>query len=489
MFRTEQTEIFDISENILYNLLPDEKLLYKLKLKFFSKEQIIMILFLFLIPISFIFVIFPFLTSDFFKDYLILSLSIFVIFPIGFIYTFQMSKPLKLFIYISNKKIYLLSIRSAMNSSADIVELSSLQAISVQFIDYFKDKGRIEFIYKNFKNYKQLHKKNSIITPPIKNISKVIQIIESIIWHYGNIEKRLEVINNEVGTQDFHEFVETKQNVSLKVYNDNLVLTKGINSQKIEFDNNFYLNYEINTLIIKSSYEPSYDEFTFGPIENFLDVLELIYLKFLTWKFNKDLLLHVEEILNLIEEQKPYEYIKEINKVERKVEPITYSKERILPFLEYLNKTERILIIYFPKKIYSSIKMIIIIFLVIIYFYFTTFSVINLSVDALLVFLGICSIFIFGLIIFLTQKFWKYLFTSQRIILEKSNKIYSIPYNNVVAVTYFNKLNRQNIEIHLKNPIEGISPDENTKIEINPTKKVNLFTKILNLRNRFYKIN
>ncbi|MFX1313449.1 MAG: hypothetical protein ACFFHD_12660 [Promethearchaeota archaeon] len=486
MFRTEQTEDFDISENILYNMLPDEKLLYKLKLKFFSKKQIIMILFLFLIPISFIFVIFSFPTSDFFKKYFILSLSIFVIFPIGFIYTFQMSKPLKLFIYISNKKIYLLSMRSAMNSSADIVELSSLQAVSVQHIDYFKDKGRIEFIYKNFRNYKQLHKKNSIITPPIKNISKVVQIIESIIWHYGNIEKRLKVINNEVGTQDFHEFVETKQNVSLKVYNDNLVLAKGINSQKIEFDYNFYLNYEINTLIIKSSYESSYDEFTFGPIENLLDILELIYLKFLSWKFNKDLLLYVEEILNLIDKQKSYDYIKGISKTERRFEPITYSKEKLIPFLEYLNKTERILLIYFPKKIYSSIKMIIIVILLILYFYFATFSAMNLSIDALLVFLGICSIFIFGLIIFLTQKFWKYLFTSQRIILEKSNKIYSIPYNNIIAVTHFNKLNRQNIEIHLKNPIEGLNLDENTKIEINLPKKFNLFTKILNFRNKFY---
>ena len=486
MFRTEQTEDFDISDNILYNLLPDEKLIYKLKLKFFLKKQMLWFFLLFIIPISFIFVIFSFPTSDFFKKYLILSLSAFIIFPIGFIYMFQMSKPFKLFIYMSNKKIFLMRMISTMNYSADVVELSSLQAISIHYIDHFKDKGKIEFIYKNFKNYKQLYKKNSIITPPVKNTSKIVQIIESIIWHYGNIEKRLEVINNEVGTQNFHEFFESKQGVSLKVYNDNLILTKGINSQKIEFNDNFYLNYELNTLIIKSSYEKSYDKFTFGPIENFLDILELIYLKFLSWKFNKDLLLYVEELLNLEEKEKSFDYAKKISKAERKSELITYSKEKLIPFLEYLNKSERILLIYFPKKIYSSIKMIIIVILLIIYFYLATFSVINLSIDTLLMFLGICLIFIFGLIIFLTQKSWNYVFTSQRIILYKSKKIYFIPYNNIIAITYYNKLTRQNIEIHLKNPIEVLNLDENTKIEINPPKKLNLFTKILSLRNSFY---
>ena len=85
MFIKSQIEDFVVPGNILYNLLPNENLIYKLKLKFYLKQQIIWILIIFLIVISLVLMILEFAISDFFKTYLMFFLVALLIIPFALI--------------------------------------------------------------------------------------------------------------------------------------------------------------------------------------------------------------------------------------------------------------------------------------------------------------------------------------------------------------------------------------------------------------------
>ena len=362
------------------------------------------------------------------------------------------------------------------------MELSSLQAVSVQYKDQSRDEGRVEFIYKYFKTLEHRYKTNSIITPLIKNISNLVQIIDSIFKYYGDTEQRLITIENKTKTKDYNEFYELNRVQTLRIYDDHLVLITDSSTQEFKFNENLYIGYEQNIIVIKSSFNEVDDEIAFGPVNNILGILELLYLKFLSWKKNSGLLLDIEKLLTMEDEQKYLNNPEQFNKGDLLVEPYLYSRRQLLPFLGHLSKNEEIILLYASKKRNDSIKKIMLFIFICLIIYFLIFPIVGVSQDFLFFYVSFCSIIFFPIILGFFQKYMKFAFTSQRFILTNSNVFYSTPYNNIIAITYNDRITTQKIEVHLKNPIEGSIFESDIKITMLPPKKLNLFLRIIKLR-------
>ncbi len=478
MYIKEQTEDFEVSNNVMVNLVPGEKLIYQLKIKFFTRIQILSLLLLLFIPISFIFTIISIITL-FFQEYtLLLIIFTFIIFPIASTFLYRMSTALELSIYLTNKKLYLFGETSPLIYNTDIIEMDCFQVV----INAKKEKGnkaKIEFISQFFEHEAKLKKIYSRITPYLENASKIIQILESAIWNFGNVKEKLQTIRHMNNSLDFHEFHIPKQNLSLKMYNNKVVFIKENTEQVIEFNTGFYLNYELTTILIKSAFNKSVDKIIkFGPVDNFINIFELIYMNSLSWKKINGFLLNSDELLNL------REGISLDSKLDTKsleFKTINYSEKQLIPFVNNLEKDESIKLAYFPPKYRYLLNYTILYSLFAIPFYVFFFTIFNLTILNFFIYLGLILLLWLFIICPIMHNYMKFVFTSFRMMIKYRNKISSIPYNSILAITCRNEYSRQIIEIHLKNSYEGLNMKINFKIELHPPRKKDLFANILKL--------
>jgi len=486
MFKTQQTEDFKISDNVLYNLSSNEKLLYKLKIKYYTRMEKFYRLASVFILLCNIILIFLLLNPDFISNDTLVKLSIIVILPLSVIFFYKMSKSLEFYIYFSNMKFYIIHEKSPLNYAIDIIELSSLQCISINYKDSRRDIGKIEFTSHRFDNYRNLTKKKSIITPYIKNASKLFQIFESILWFFGDGQKRLEIINSNGSSQNYHVFYHSNQNDSIKIYGNKVIFINGNKEQAIEFKDVFTLLYESKNLIITLSEERLKNLIKFGPFENFLEILELLYLKFLNWKLNEELLLDFKEILNLQKKESIQSLDERKIKSLYKLKSTNFSKNDFMPFCEYIGEDEEILLNYFSREFFKFIFSIVISSLSFVYLFFVVFSYINLNQSNIIIFFGFFLIVLILITSLQLKKPVRYVFTSQKFIRQNKKKILCIQYNEINAITHIDKLRGQEIQIHLKKPIKDTEIGEINKIIFNSLKKSDIFMKILNIRRSYY---
>jgi hypothetical protein len=489
LLKAEQIEELNISDNILCNLSPEEKIIYTLKIKYYRLIQKFWILILLGFSTLSISLLFFFILPNLFKNFVLIKAFIIILIPLVIFFLYKMLKPLEFSIYISNKKIYLIGEISPMVNIANIIEIASLQFMSLYYSDYFNDIGRIEFTNINYKNDKKIIRKKRVYTPNIKNLSRVLQIIESIICYFGDLNNKIELIERKKNIHNYLTYFCSKDNSYLQIYDDKIIFLQGTYKQNFNFSTNLNLTYKENTIILHLINEGVKKVVKFGPIENYKEILELIYLKNLSWKYNENLLLDIEDLITLQKRHEIYLYKEGINNMKVDLEPVDYSKKRLKKFFKFLNKDEEILLIHFPKKRNSLITSFLIFFLVTVYLYFVIFSIINLSISNLLMFFGICSLFLLFILFYLFEKERNYVFTSQKIMIQDLKKIYCIPYDNTLAVTYFNKIMKQEINIHLKKPLDGLNLNDETKIEFYSPRKSQLFIKILGIIKLYNKRN
>ena len=141
-----------------------------------------------------------------------------------------------------------------------------------------------------------------------------------------------------------------------------------------------------------------------------------------------------------------------------------------------LHNDEEILFKLNSKQILLSIIF------TVVFIYYTylilTFPFLQLpSIPLLITFI---SIFIILEIAFLLWRQFIYIFTSQRILFGKLNKIYSANYDEIQAIVYHKELILcEQIEIHLKNSLQEFNGIDKSKITINSRRTFNSRKRLL----------
>jgi hypothetical protein len=159
-----------------------------------------------------------------------------------------------------------------------VAQISSIIAVNVQYKENGKDKGKIEIISRRYREITQMEKRHRIITLPLQNVSAIAKILESIIWHFGGINKRLEEIQNP------NNIKQVSKDGSIEIYDDFITIIKKNREQNITFDEILSLSYALNSSKITLSLVNSPGVITFEVGKNVLDILEKALSKLLVWK-------------------------------------------------------------------------------------------------------------------------------------------------------------------------------------------------------------
>lgn len=487
MFKTAQIEDFEITDNILFNLQQEEALIYKLKIKHYVRSQKIYQLAFVGISLIFIFALFYFIIPEFFNNLLLVKVSALIFFPVCIIYLYKASKSLKIFIFVSNLKIYLIGETSPLIHAVSIIDLTSIGSVFIDYKNLSKDIGDIEFTAIIFNDNNEVLKKESFIISNIKNVSKIVQIIDSIIWYFAESNKRLETMENRSNSENYLDYFSSEQNSTIKLCSDKIVFTKNNIVQEINYTHPLHLRFERNFIEIKSFKEKGHTFVKFGPSEKYLEIATKIYLNYLSWKQQNGRLLDKKKIMSLQASQNMLKYRKDLNNKLTRAELELYkdNNKSLQFFIDYLDKNEQIHFTYFPKIILRSIVQIIFICLALIFLLIVVFSL----AESLIWFFGACSIFILILSIVFVQKDMKYVFTSKKIIVKHKKEISFIFYSNIRAIIFYNKKLVQQIEIRLINPFIDIHRNKIDKFYIYSPKKLNLFRIIMSIKENQYSKN
>lgn len=282
----------------------------------------------------------------------------------------------------------------------------------------------------------------------------------------------------------------SSKNSSLTINNDSIIFSDGNSIKNILIDKNITISYlkinkPSNTLIkwndnidaisIKKTYDSSV-EFNFGPIEKFPEIYEYCFIYLIVKKAEKGLLKSKDElikektiktVLSTEKGEKPERLEKDhlSKKTLTSLESIPRTDERTLPFQNYLNPNEEILLYFKPQIKYT--KKVITIFVGVIGFvlsivfmvfsfsspYGMIFFIIPLLIMVVFMMCCIVSLFIFpGTKIHKNSSF---LFTNQKILAKYANRFIFTRYNNIQSITKAGiKLKKYDIHIYLKRAIE-----------------------------------
>ncbi len=496
---SEQTNDFEIHEQILKNLTPGERILYKLKViktLFTSRSFKIayMILIAFFIATAAMMIIREGILF-FFEPF---SLFMFLFFPLlsvpmFFFLTNFVNKPETYFLVITNKKLFKIS-KGFKLEDIDTLPLNDIQAISFIPMTRFGKRFYVEFASEQIPYF------SKYIFPVPYDLQNVIQIIESILWHSGGLKERLEHKKREL---DIHlPFIFSDLNLSstIELYNDKILYKKDDSRLEIPFSQEFYMTYQPWTK--KSGFihiRPFYDSkenVKFKLNEDYLKIMELIYLYFLSWKNDKRLLLDEKTIEKV--QVKSAGLTPEHNIVEEKtliMNHIDDDREVLDSFRNYIKKDEKILFSYLPNpKIITIISLSILIIAGMFSVVFFTIFMHDPPFEDFFLGVGIMlGSLMFGMIfgimgpcffaMYVSSKFTKYVFTSENIIVKHFSKFESIPYNNISTITYQDRKKVQHIQIVLKRPIVRKQGQERRMLNlVFVPKELNLYEKILRLK-------
>ncbi|MFX1277661.1 MAG: hypothetical protein ACFFHV_08790 [Promethearchaeota archaeon] len=192
---------FEIPEQLYNNLIPNEKILHKFRAHKPSKIDKIFILsivgtIITVIITSIISVIRRGL-GYLFSPYLLLMY--FIYFPLVLIVSLIMRKKLsykrEYYVIFTNKKVYIYE-SAHQEEYINSIELKSIKLITFKFkrhSDKLNANGTIDFFSDEIKP----EQKNRILIRGVQNLLINQNIIESIMWDYGNVKERLETIKSE----------------------------------------------------------------------------------------------------------------------------------------------------------------------------------------------------------------------------------------------------------------------------------------------------
>ncbi|MFX0072869.1 MAG: PH domain-containing protein [Candidatus Hermodarchaeota archaeon] len=498
----EQTEEFEVHKNLSNNLSSDEEILYKL------------------------------------RSYKILFGA----------YEYHL--------YITNKRIILIEYAYKRDEEITSINLNELRGLSLRNVKKrFRSivSGEIEFVsedvYTRCGNHETGHYyRNSKFFPVTKNPQQVIKIINSIIWHYGNVNERISYIKNNYENlipENFKDFFYTN-----KIF---IPYKKGLfkkSSELIEFNQDLYLNYYVlsKQIVFRPNYLSSIKIRGKTSI-NYLRQLEIINLLSLYWKFknhslfdkhdllelrnkwkknrqqfkNKELLknqpsirtcyncgaelgksfnfcincgikqgnpLKIQEKAIIIKKERDKLKNRFIHSKERNFIQPKISKELYEKYNKYLNNDEKILLYYTNERVDNSALIIFCLFLIP---YVSLFLMLFVSVWFAVLF--VFSIIVIPLLIIINLEFDSLVrsssvrscvLTSQKIIFVSLKGIGITSYNNIDLITCKNFKKSESITFKLSNPIK--SKNLANKIYfglVDVPKNLNLYDKIIELRNQF----
>ncbi|MFX1257910.1 MAG: hypothetical protein ACFFAN_08630 [Promethearchaeota archaeon] len=448
-FKYEQTENFNVHKNIANNLIPGETILFKLK-------------------------------------------------------TFDERDGLYSHLYITNKKICIITDPYRNGQRTFFLNLDDLQGISIRKRTFtYKDSGEIEFISQKIWTYVSKHSSNTIHSRFFyvrNNLSHIIKKIESIIWYYSNIYDRLDRLKND-------ENVKIPNKFSNFLYNNKIIIPYKKSPKGIEFNQDLYITYypggfgSDGKIIFRPSYN-SKIKIICKYYKDSLKVLELIYFLSLFWKFKNNSLLAKIDLLELQKELKAKEeQVKNEEKLlDLQKKPVKYkgkhyfdgipkssvrskiSEKLYNHYEDYLNKDEKILL-YYKEKLLNKYSLLI-----------TSLAFVAILSIFLMIYLS--WIFIISFLIGLSgmislpwafsASFRSCLFTSQKIILKRFKKIGITTYSNIKSITYGIDNKTEDIYFEFNQPIDKNDFYNETSFALRfVPEKLNLYDQIIKLRDQF----
>lgn len=500
-----QTHEFKPHEQIIDNLKPDENILYKIKVSkrtssLKSMNIFFMVLIILVIAEFFIFTIWQVLTVLFIPIlFLILFFQVGITFGMYIFMTKVLNKPTPQYFYITNKKLFKIYGDPKKKGTIKTLPLDKVQAVSYikkgRFDRYFS----MEITSERINYSSEISKGRSYNFTILKDLESILNVVESILWHNSELEKRLGALKKNLEIIIPYTFNDLKEVSSLTLYNDKIVYNEDEYSLEVPFSQSFYLTYRPRTktkgsLYIKPSYNSS-EEIKFKLGEAYLKILELIYLHSLSWKHKNNLLLDKEIVETLNTQISRPNRESTIHKKAVKMESIDISRETLNPYQKYINseKGEKVLFCYMPNVItktfiFISALIIMGIFSLIYALYFIDNPPIENIIFSIMITLSLLmfgTIFGMGAPLFLlgygSERFSKYIFTSEKIIIKRFKKLGYTPYSNISSITYNIRLYSQFIKIELKNPLKSEQFLDKKTINISfVPRKLKLFKKIQN---------
>ncbi len=301
---SEQTNEFEIHEEVLNNLSEGEKILYKLKvIKKPIYSKLMKRLMKIIIGISVIYMLFLSIMSIIREGILVFT-NLFswigFIFPILVILAmyFYVKKVTNLneisYLYITNKKLFKIY-KTIKVEKIETLLLTEIQGISVIPVTPLGKQFQVEITSERISYYSKYLKGRSYNFPVLYDLQNVIQIIESILWHSGDMKERLEQKKRELDIHLPLIFSDLNLSSTIELYNDKILYKKDDYSLEIPFSQGFYMSYQPRTkksgfINFRPFYE-SEERIKVKLNENYLKIMELIYLHLLSWKNDKKLLL------------------------------------------------------------------------------------------------------------------------------------------------------------------------------------------------------
>jgi hypothetical protein len=243
---------------------------------------------------------------------------------------------------------------------------------------------------------------------------------------------------------------------------------------------------------------PSYDsieKIKFKLDETYFIVLELIYLHLIFWKYKKNLLLDKDK-LERFQTKPPAPKIEpSIDEKKIEMEVIDLAQEILAPFREYIKTGEKVLFYYMPKIVNRTLILLsaltvagIMSWIFFGWFYLNEPEIpwgITIAIMLGLMMFG--AIFGMGgpcfILLYLSGRFSKFIFTSDKIIMSQFSKIGSTPYSNISALTYKDVKRALHITIKLVEPLDSDQFIEKKTLILNfVQKELDIYRKIQSLR-------
>jgi hypothetical protein len=504
-------EDLQIPSLIFENFIPNERIFFKTEGHYKRKSQIIIrtIIVLSIIIFSILALITPlnnfntfFISEGAFVAWIFLIIGIIALIYSYFNYDYNE----KYFLLITDEKIhYLEKVGKSKIDKYGSILLSNLKAVTYSPNNKAplktQNTGTINFISNKVMIYEPF---DSISIRNVKNLYKKLEIIESIVWYFGNFEKRLEILeNNENFTVPYNLQI-SKSKIS--------IYQKGINYQDennyvaLSFSEKLFFDYKkrwdfsnekpkpIATIFIKSLSE-SNQIMTIGPVENYLNLLEKFFILYCKWKISEKKLLSKNEVLRLEERHPNYIKSKETISFENGYQPSKLPNQ----ITKSLEKDERVLLCYKPNpnmkknKIMIYLSLFSLIFLVFQFIYMgiteTVFISLLFSIFSISISLMLIVTCMFPLMSNAHNKMVKdmvYVFTTKRLILQFRDKLIVTSYDNIISVNQNENKKSFMITLFLNEPLEMdffLSKDVIT-IQIVP-KDMDLLKRIKELRNNY----
>ncbi len=474
-----QFESFEIHKDVIENLLPNEEIIYQVKTIYLTKGEVILNWVKFLIPIYsplIILFLLKYFDIEMYNFDLIIFVSLipFYIIYLNYILRNNMGKPLGNFIYISNKKLYFFNIGWRRDSIAEMLELRDIKAISyVKFNtkNDYEDLGKIYFY-------------PSLIYSKIADISRIKQIIDTIMFYYCDRMKRIEDFErkNDMITLYKFEF----KGIELCLYDDRLT----VSGKEIRYseDFSFYYKYSFyNNFLKYLVFDATNFNFRVKLPFNHLKIFELIYLKTINWKEENGRLLKIGDLDKLKKDSKTIEIISSIKSIDMDIHPITKSDKKIEKIIDSLNNNEEVFINHYHKieikdKAKAIAQMILILLAIYLFIYFIIPSMLFFSIY--LLYLLIPFIILLSLVSAFSSK-KKVFFTNQRLLVWYKKQISQTSYDNIASISCTTDDNFQNITIKLKQPFDGNYKPYNLELLLGSPSHLNLFQKIKYILNKY----